>query len=94
MRPINIFIGYDKCESVAWHTLVQSIMDNTSYPNIKVTQLNTDVLRRAGLYTRPKDEKKSTEFSYTDSWCLILWAMMAMLYSWIATCYSVEISMI
>ena len=65
MRPINIYIGYDKCESVAWHTLAQSIMDNTSYPNIKITQLNTDVLRKAGLYTRPKDEKKSTEFSYT-----------------------------
>ena len=65
MRPINVFIGYDKCESVAWHTLVQSIMDNTSYPNIRITQLNTDVLRKAGIYTRPKDEKKSTEFSYT-----------------------------
>ena len=32
---------------------------------LRITQLNTDVLRKAGIYTRPKDEKKSTEFSYT-----------------------------
>ena len=65
MESINVYIGYDSMESIAYHVAVQSIMDNTSYPNIKITPLNTDVLRKAGVYNRSRDEKQSTEFSFT-----------------------------
>lgn len=58
---LNVYIGYDPKESVAYHTLVQSIMDNSSVPVCFAPIYQKNISE----YTRPKDEKASTEFSFS-----------------------------
>ena len=65
MRPINVFIGYDPAESIAYHVAVQSIMDNTKHPNVRITPLNSAILKRARIYERKREPTQSTEFSFT-----------------------------
>ena len=62
MKPLNIFIGMDQVESVAWHTLAHSIMSLASVP-VSITP----VFRRNldGIYTRKRDPQQSNEFSFT-----------------------------
>ena len=43
LEPLKIFIGYDK-EAVAYHTCVQSILDNTNVP-VSITPLNLKCLK-------------------------------------------------
>lgn len=57
---IPIYIGYDHNESVAYHTLVQSLMDNSTQP-ISITPINLRNLN----FNRERDEKQSTDFSFT-----------------------------
>jgi lipopolysaccharide biosynthesis glycosyltransferase len=57
---LNIFIGYDPRESVAYHALVQSLMDNSSKP-LAITPINLRNLN----FTRPRDPKQSTDFAFT-----------------------------
>lgn len=59
---INIFIGYDSNETVAYHTLVHSIMRHSSVP-VSFIPLARNTLTR--LYDKPKSDKESTEFSMT-----------------------------
>lgn len=56
---LDIYIGYDPRESVAYHTLVQSLMDNSSLP-IRVTPLNLNNLHE---YTRT--DRGSTDFAFS-----------------------------
>lgn len=57
---INIFIGYDQRETVAYHTLCQSILKYSSEP-LAFTPLNLSNFKN--FYKRKKGEKDSTEFS-------------------------------
>jgi lipopolysaccharide biosynthesis glycosyltransferase len=57
---LQIFIGYDPRESVAYHTLVQSLMDNSSKP-LAITPINLRNLN----FSRPRDPKQSTDFAFT-----------------------------
>lgn len=57
---IRIFIGYDPAESIAYHVLAQSIMDNASVP-VSITPLHRGTLR--AFYTRERGPLDSTEFS-------------------------------
>ncbi len=58
----KIFIGFDKVESVAWHTMVHSIVRQSSTP-VAIVPIYTENLK--GIYTRQRDEKQSNEFSFT-----------------------------
>ena len=51
MRPdiIKVFIGFDKVESVAWHTMTHSILRQASRP-VAIVPVNLDNFR--GIYTR------------------------------------------
>lgn len=62
MKPLNIFIGFDQVESVAWHTLVHSILSRSSLP-VSITPIKRSMLR--DIHTRPLDPKQSNEFSFT-----------------------------
>jgi hypothetical protein len=59
---LNIFIGFDPKESVAFHALANSILRRASVPvtiaPLVRTQLN-------GIYTRDRGPTESTEFSLT-----------------------------
>jgi len=59
--PLKIFIGYDSNEVVAFHTMLQSIMEYTTIP-FEVIPLD---VRNLPMYSRVDDGKDSTEFSYT-----------------------------
>jgi lipopolysaccharide biosynthesis glycosyltransferase len=60
MNSLQIYIGYDPRESVAYHTLVQSLMDNSSKP-LAITPINLRSLN----FNRPRDPKQSTDFAFT-----------------------------
>jgi lipopolysaccharide biosynthesis glycosyltransferase len=59
---IRIFIGYDPREKVAYHTLVQSIIENASEP-VSITPIAKKHL--GNIYQRTRTVKESTEFSLT-----------------------------
>jgi hypothetical protein len=57
---INIFIGWDAKETIAYHVLSHSIITRSSVP-VSITPVNRANLRRE--YQRPRGEKDSTDFS-------------------------------
>jgi hypothetical protein len=57
---IKIFIGWDKAETVAYHVLAHSIIRRSSQP-VEIIPLNRKNL--AGIFTRPRGEIDSTDFS-------------------------------
>jgi len=59
---IKIFIGYDPREKIAYHTLVQSIIENSSEP-VSITPIAKNHL--GNIYKRTRSVKESTEFSLT-----------------------------
>ena len=59
---LKIFIGYDPRESVAYHTLSNSILRNASVP-VSITPLYLPNLR--AIFNRPSDEQQSNSFSYS-----------------------------
>lgn len=59
-RRLKIFIGYDSKEPVAYHTCVQSILENSSVP-LSITPLKLSQLKQ---YKRT-DVKSTVEFSLT-----------------------------
>ena len=59
---VNIFIGYDSVESVAYHTLCESILSRASVP-IAIHPIKRSLLK--DIHSRPIDEKQSNEFSFT-----------------------------
>ncbi len=58
---IKLFIGYDDAESVAYHTLVQSVIERTTVP-VSITPVKMTMLPE---YKRPRNPKQSNEFSFT-----------------------------
>jgi hypothetical protein len=59
---LQVFIGYDPREAVAYHTLAHSILRRSSIP-VSIAPLMQSQLK--GLYTRPRGPTESTEFSLT-----------------------------
>lgn len=57
---LNVFIGYDAKESIAYHTLAHSILRRASVP-VSIAPLMRSQLK--GLYTRSRGPTESTEFS-------------------------------
>lgn len=58
----KVFVGWDKRESEAYECCVHSI---EKYSFVETCPLVQSTLRKCHLYTRPKDEMASTEFSNT-----------------------------
>ena len=79
MKPIPIFIGYDRVETVAYHVFAHSIISRSSVP-VTISPINQANLKQ--YYHRPRGEKDSNEFSISrwlvpllmdyDGWAL--WA--------------------
>lgn len=59
---LQLFIGYDPNETVAYHTLAHSILRRSSIP-VTIAPLMRSQL--GGLYTRERGPTESTEFSLT-----------------------------
>ena len=62
MSLLQIYIGYDPKEAVAFHTLAHSIQRRSSIP-VTIAPLMQSQLK--GIYTRPRGPTESTEFSLT-----------------------------
>ncbi len=62
MTPLQIFIGYDRAEPVAFHVLAASILRRLSRP-IAITPLVRTAL--TSVYTRERAPNEATEFSLT-----------------------------
>ncbi len=63
-KTIPIFIGYDYRERAAANVLIDSLYQKSSFP-LSITPLITDQLVKRGFHNRDRDEKQSTEFSFT-----------------------------
>ena len=61
-ETIHIFIGYDSVESVAYHTLCESILSRASVP-VAFHPVKRSMLK--DIHNRPLDETQSNEFSIT-----------------------------
>lgn len=61
---LDVFIGYDSREDVAFRTLAHSIARRSSIP-VSIHPLKQLELRERGLYTRERGPTESTEFSLT-----------------------------
>ena len=59
---INVFIGYDSNEEVAYHVLVSSIIRRTSEP-ISITPIKLNSLKL--IFNRKRSVLQSTEFSFS-----------------------------
>lgn len=60
-KLLKIFIGFDQVESVAWHTMVHSILARSSRP-VAIIPVNLANLKE--VFTRQRDPKQSNEFSF------------------------------
>lgn len=61
-QTVRIFIGFDSKEVVAYHVLVQSIIEKSSIP----VEFSPIVLNNlGGLFTRERNPLQSTEFSFS-----------------------------
>lgn len=61
---LNIVIGYDQNEPVAYHVLAHSLMRRASRP-ICITPLYLPQLQAAGIYRRSRDPNQTTDFTYS-----------------------------
>ena len=57
---INIFIGYDEGEKIAFHVLAESIRKHASVP-VSITPICLHTLRN--IFNRPKTDNQSTDFA-------------------------------
>lgn len=65
MKPLQVFVGWDPREDIAWQVCRHSILSRTDPGAVSVVPLKQSDLRWKGLYTRPNDSRASTEFSLT-----------------------------
>lgn len=61
-QMLRIFIGYDRREIVAFHTLVESILATASVP-VAIVPLSLALLR--ARFDRPRHPLQSTDFAFT-----------------------------
>lgn len=66
MNPpaLNIFVGWDSREDIAYRVCRHSILRHTSVP-VSIVPIKQHKLRERGLYARQADPLASTEFTYT-----------------------------
>jgi hypothetical protein len=62
---LQVFVGWDPREDIAWEVCRHSIMARTDADEVSVHPLIQADLREKGLYHRPTDLKAATEFSLT-----------------------------
>ena len=62
---LQVFVGWDPREDIAWEVCRHSILSRTDPQEVVVKPLVQSELRQAGLYTREPDTKAATEFSLT-----------------------------
>ena len=61
---LNVYVGYDSREDIAYRVCRDSILNHASIP-VRVIPLKQQKLRELGLYKRGIDPRASTEFSLT-----------------------------
>lgn len=61
---INVCIGFDQKEAIAYHVLAHSIMRRASGP-VCITPIYLPQLQNANIYTRDRDPLQSTDFTYS-----------------------------
>lgn len=61
---LNIVIGFDRNEPIAYHVLSHSILRRASGP-VSITPLYLPQLQTSGIYTRDRDPNQSTDFTYS-----------------------------
>ena len=59
---LNIYIGFDEAEIVAYHTLSHSIIKYASRP-VRISPICSKQFK--SFFNRPRDEKQSNDFSFT-----------------------------
>ena len=59
---LDIFIGYDPNETVAYHVLSHSILEKSTIP-IRISPVNLRNLN--GIFYRERNSLQSTEFSFS-----------------------------
>ena len=59
---LDVFIGYDRQEVVAYHVLCQSILEHSPHP-VRFTAINLESLRP--IFEREATSQQSTEFSFS-----------------------------
>jgi len=59
---VKLFIGYDKCEIVAYHAFCQSVISNSSIP---VSFVPISLSHLKGFFTRERHPLQSTDFSFS-----------------------------
>lgn len=62
---LQVFVGWDPRENVAWEVCRHSIISRTDPRQVVVNPLIQSELRQSGVYTREPDARASTEFSLT-----------------------------
>lgn len=62
MRKINVFIGYDDRESIAWHVLASSIYQNCSLP-VSIWPVKKELF--SSVMGMKDDRRASNAFSFT-----------------------------
>ena len=62
MNLLDIYIGFDSNEVVAYHTLCQSILAKSSRP-VRFTPINLSNLKQ--VFNRERNKLQSTEFSFS-----------------------------
>jgi hypothetical protein len=62
LSTLDVYIGYDRQEIVAYHVLCQSILEHTSIP-VRFTPVNLPALK--GVFDREAVAAQSTEFSFS-----------------------------
>ena len=61
-KVLPIFIGYDTAETVAWHTLTNSIIEKSTLP-VSITPVAIEHFKN--FFHRPRDAKQSNAFSFS-----------------------------
>lgn len=64
MKPLQVFIGYDPNEPIAFHVLSHSILKRASRP-VSITPIYQPQLRGMGVWTRNREPDESTDFAIT-----------------------------
>lgn len=64
MQPLNVYIGYDSREDIAFRVAYASMFANTKYL-INVFPVDLKWLREKNLYWRENDPLASTEFAFS-----------------------------
>jgi len=62
---LQVYVGWDPREDIAWEVCRYSILSRTNPGRVVVTPLIQSELRERGLYSRAVDTKAATEFSLT-----------------------------